>query len=158
MHEAQPVLFSPYQKGYNDQDEKTFDSYPCQNQCIHLCWITQKWEYLPTAGNFLITAKIRSECLNWKATNDKRELFVARSKHCLKITSESANFVEKLKTDHEEADTKLVYLIQHAQSRVTSWYNLHNSFLFWWYRYPCTIVGMHVNQPRKNLHWFWHGY
>ena len=43
-----------------------------------------------------------------------RVLFFARSDKCGKVTVDVASELEELRTDHEEADTKIAYLIQHA--------------------------------------------
>ena len=41
-------------------------------------------------------------------------VYFARGNACLRITEHSSSRVEELETDHEEADTKIAYLIQHA--------------------------------------------
>ena len=41
-------------------------------------------------------------------------VYFARGNACLKITEHGSSRVEELGTDHEEADTKIAYLIQHA--------------------------------------------
>lgn len=44
----------------------------------------------------------------------QRVVYFARGNACLKITENGSSCVRELATDHEEADTKIVYLIQHA--------------------------------------------
>ena len=44
----------------------------------------------------------------------ERTVFFARGSTCIKITSLSSIIIEELETDHEEADTKIAYLIKHA--------------------------------------------
>ena len=44
----------------------------------------------------------------------ERAVFFARGTTCVKITSLSSVIVRELETDHEEADTKIAYLIKHA--------------------------------------------
>ena len=43
-----------------------------------------------------------------------RVVYFARRDACKRITDEDVREVEELRTDHEEADTKIAYLIQHA--------------------------------------------
>ena len=45
---------------------------------------------------------------------DDRTIYFARGTSCMKITKEGATEMDDLKTDHEEADTKIAHLIQHA--------------------------------------------
>ena len=44
----------------------------------------------------------------------QRVAYFARGNACLKITEHGSSRVEELETDHEEAGTKIAYLIQHA--------------------------------------------
>ncbi|XP_046854152.1 uncharacterized protein LOC124447292 [Xenia sp. Carnegie-2017] len=44
----------------------------------------------------------------------QRVIYFARGDACLKITENGSSCVRELATDHEEADTKIVYLIKHA--------------------------------------------
>ena len=46
--------------------------------------------------------------------NGGRIVFVARGSSCVRIENGILEKVPELETDHEEADTKIVYLIQHA--------------------------------------------
>ena len=46
--------------------------------------------------------------------NDRRTIYFARSSSCIKIANEVLEPVPELNTDHEEADTKIAYLVQHA--------------------------------------------
>ena len=43
-----------------------------------------------------------------------RTVYLARKDICIRISSESVCLVDVLQTDHEEADTKIAYLIKHA--------------------------------------------
>ena len=43
-----------------------------------------------------------------------RTVFFARGKQCTKITFDSFEMIMELETNHEEADTKIAYLTQHA--------------------------------------------
>ena len=45
---------------------------------------------------------------------DDRIIFLAQSNQCARISQCSCDPVEELFSNHEEADTKLVYLLQHA--------------------------------------------
>ena len=54
---------------------------------------------------------------SWVENREKlsyRVVFFARSDKCRKVTEDGASELEELRTDHEEADTKIAYLIQHA--------------------------------------------
>ena len=42
-------------------------------------------------------------------------MYFARGDSCCRITSQGTTLVDELQTDHEEADTKIAYLIQHAK-------------------------------------------
>ena len=44
----------------------------------------------------------------------ERVVYFARGSHCLKITREESSEIPELRTDHEGADTKIVYLVKHA--------------------------------------------
>ena len=46
--------------------------------------------------------------------NDRRATYFARGSSCIKIANRVSEPVPELNTDHEEADTKLAYLVQHA--------------------------------------------
>ena len=53
----------------------------------------------------------------WKEKKDlvgDRTIYFARGDSCVKITNKGASHIESLDTDHEEADTKIAYLIKHA--------------------------------------------
>ena len=52
----------------------------------------------------------------WIALNDDREIYVARKDKCKKIQSGNVTNLDHLQTNHEEADTKFVYLVEYAQS------------------------------------------
>ena len=43
-----------------------------------------------------------------------RAIFFERSNQCTKINQSECSVVEELASNHEEADTKVVYLLQHA--------------------------------------------
>ena len=45
---------------------------------------------------------------------EDRVIYFARSNQCLKISRSESSVVEELASNHEEADTKVVYLLQHA--------------------------------------------
>ena len=47
-------------------------------------------------------------------------MFVARKNNCVKIMPGGVENVSCLKTDHEEADSKIAYLLKHAQSELNS--------------------------------------
>ena len=49
---------------------------------------------------------------------EDREVYFARGENCRRITSESAVDIPILKTNHEEADTKIAYLTQHALDNI----------------------------------------
>ena len=44
----------------------------------------------------------------------QRVVYFARGNACLRITEHGSSHIEELERDHEEADTKIAYLIQHA--------------------------------------------
>ena len=44
----------------------------------------------------------------------ERHIYFARGNSCVKMTNQSVSRIEELNTDHEEADSKVSYLIQHA--------------------------------------------
>ena len=46
--------------------------------------------------------------------DDEFTIYFARGGSCTRITREAATQVEELETDHEEADSKIAYLINHA--------------------------------------------
>ena len=76
----------------------------------------------PDFQNFLCNGenKERLFCLIEETWSEKRHLlgnrifYFARSQLCMKITSENTVLVEELRTNHEEADTKIAYLVQHS--------------------------------------------
>ena len=43
-----------------------------------------------------------------------RVIYFARSESCLKISNEGTEVITELKTNHEEVDTRISYLVQHA--------------------------------------------
>ena len=45
---------------------------------------------------------------------NNRVIYFARKETCVKISSEGVVLVQGLKTNHEEADTKICYLLHHA--------------------------------------------
>ena len=47
-------------------------------------------------------------------------MFVARKNNCVKIMPEGVEIVSCLKRDHEEADSKIAYLLKHAQSELNN--------------------------------------
>ena len=52
----------------------------------------------------------------WCELHDSREIYVARSNNCLKIHNGKVFQIGQLNTNHEEADTKFVYLTEFAKS------------------------------------------
>ena len=50
---------------------------------------------------------------------EERIIFFARGSKCIKITQHDVSEVDELETDHEEADTKVVYLSEHASLTTT---------------------------------------
>ena len=57
---------------------------------------------------------IESVWVDQKVLIGDRIVYFARGESCLKITSERSEDIPELETNHEEADTKIAYLVQHA--------------------------------------------
>ena len=53
-----------------------------------------------------------------KEIMEDREVYFARGEICTRITNEGADDVFSLQTNHEEADTKIAYLTQHALDNI----------------------------------------
>ena len=61
---------------------------------------------------------IEETWISRKEVLEDREVYFARGENCLRITNESAVDMPMLKTNHEEADTKIAYLTQHALDNI----------------------------------------
>ena len=57
---------------------------------------------------------------NKENMDEERTIFFARKSKCIKITQHDVTEVQELWTDHEEADTKVVYLSEHASFTTVS--------------------------------------
>ena len=52
--------------------------------------------------------------INNKEKLDDRIVYFPRGESCIKITKYDVNVVDELQSNHEEADTKVAYLLKHA--------------------------------------------
>ena len=57
---------------------------------------------------------IEEVCIQSRNQNDRRTIYFARGSSCIKIANGVLEPVPELNTNHEEADTKIAYLVQHA--------------------------------------------
>ncbi len=81
-----------------------------------MCCIVFK-KFLKNGDNKECMSEIIEEVfVDMKSTLEERILYFATSGTCSKITKEHSSKIQELRTVHEEADSKVVYLVKHAST------------------------------------------